>query len=520
MIPFRARFFPPTLAVVAFAAASRMTAIDPEPAPAPAMVDGTIAAATYCTQCHLLPDPSLLDRKTWRDELMPRMRVLTGLDKPSAEAGFHDVPTLLALHAFPEKPVVPEAAFNAAFEHFIALAPETTVSRQKQDEIKVGLKNFRTTIVPDRHSPPLTSFVRIDPRRHEILLGDANFQGFNVLDADLHVTEGVKLGNIPVGVALTPNAEWFACIGHFFPREEPHGQIIRLSRSEPDKYQRTVVVDDLPRTTDIQLADLNGDGRIDFTACIFGNFVGRFSWFENLGEDKFKEHVLFDKPGAIRCEVADYDKDGKPDLVVVVAQATEAMLVFQGDGKGNFERHTLYQRPPSWGHSGFQLADFNGDGRPDLLVTNGDNADFTTSPPRAHHGVRIFLNRPDWKVEEVWFGPMNGAYKAVARDFDGDGDLDIAAISFFPDYTSSPRESFIHFENVGVKGEYNFVMSTFRECASGRWLTMDCGDLDGDGHDDLVLGSMIKMPAKVPDFLMKEWEKAGPSIVVLRNTTK
>jgi hypothetical protein len=253
---------------------------------------------------------------------------------------------------------------------------------------------------------------------------------------------------------------------------------------------------------------------------MFGNYVGRFSWFEQLESGAYEEHVLWDKPGALRSEVVDLNGDGHLDIVVLVAQATEAMFVFQGNGKGDFERHQIYQKDPSWGHSGFELADFNQDGKLDLLVTNGDNADFNTSPPKPHHGVRILLNRGGYKFEEVWFAPMNGAYRAVARDFDLDGDLDIAAISFFPDYEAAPRESFIYFENTGGKDPMKFAPSTFAECILGRWLTLAVGDLDGDGDEDLVLGSLIQMPTKVPDFLKDMWQERGPSIVVLRNLTK
>jgi hypothetical protein len=498
-------------------------AADPAPTPAPAAppaFSGALAAATYCTRCHALPDPALLDRHTWEHELKPRMRVMVGLEPPTAEAGFKDVPLLLAGHAFPSNTVVPEAAFNAAFDHFIKLAPESTRSLQDQSGIRVGLRQFQTVRLPDRHDPPLTSLIRIDASRRRILLGDAGFQGYNVLNAQLGIEEGVKLGNIPTGFASTPDADWFACIGHFFPREEPRGQVLRLTRRPGQDYERKVIVEGLPRTTDLRLADLNGDGRLDFALCAYGNFIGRFSWFEQQDGDRFVEHVLLDQPGALRSEVVDFDRDGKLDLVVLVAQATESLFLYRGDGRGGFTKQTLFQRPPSWGHSGFQLADFDGDGRLDVLVTNGDNADFTTSPPRAHHGLRIYLHRPDNSLAEAWFSPMNGAYQSVVRDFDGDGDLDLAACSFFPDYQAAPRESFIYYENTGGQGRFQYARSTFPECTHGRWLTLDAGDFDGDGDEDLVLGSMIQMPTKVPEFLSQQWAKNGPSLILLRNTLK
>jgi hypothetical protein len=183
------------------------------------------------------------------------------------------------------------------------------------------------------------------------------------------------------------------------------------------------------------------------------------------------------------------------------------------DGKGNFTSEMLMQRPPVYGHAYFELADFNKDGRVDLVVVNGDNGEYQT-PPKKYHGIRIYLNQGDSQFEEAWFFPMNGAYKAVARDYDEDGDLDLAAVAFFPDYHKSPRESFIYFEN---QGGLKFVPTTFRECVAGRWLTMDAGDLDGDGHLDLVLGCYMLGPTAVPNFLMDIWKKSAPSALVLKN---
>jgi hypothetical protein len=166
----------------------------------------------------------------------------------------------------------------------------------------------------------------------------------------------------------------------------------------------------------------------------------------------------------------------------------------------------------------FDLADFNGDGHPDLLYVNGDNADYT-SIMKGYHGVRIFLNDGDNGFEQRFFSPLDGAYKAIPRDFDGDGDLDLAAIAFFADYQRSLTRSFVFLENTGG---LQFEARSFKESAIGAWLVADAGDLDDDGDDDLLLGSYSTIGAGtdyVPDRLRTWWIEKGPSVALLENTT-
>ena len=112
---------------------------------------------------------------------------------------------------------------------------------------------------------------------------------------------------------------------------------------------------------------------------------------------------------------------------------------------------------------------------------------------------------------------MNGASKAIAKDFDGDGDLDIASISYFPDYSNTPEESFIYWEN---KGNYSFQPFSFKDAFAGRWLTMDAGDMDGDGDLDIILGNAKFPIGAVPGWLMKKWNQSSPSVLILKNKRK
>ena len=478
-----------------------------------AAVSDEVLARSACSACHLFPDPRLLDKTIWGQHIFPKMRMYMGLDKVDVSAS-KDAQILAKAGYFPAAPMVPESSWQRITNWYLAKALSPTNTPSRNEQIPLGMENFKVLAPKGRRTPPLTTFVRIDPNEQVVFTADATAQSLDVLGANGEILAASMVGNIITTMQRSDDGFYVGCIGHFFPKEEPLGQVIFLKQMEKG-LERRVLLSELPRVAHIELGDFSKDGKTDIALSMFGFLTGRFSWFENVGEEKYKEHVLYKKPGAVKSVAHDFNNDGHIDIAALFGQDTEGMLLFTNDGKGNFTQSEIFRRAPVYGHTYFELADFNADGEMDLLVTNGDNGDYE-SPPKAYHGVRIFLNKGG-KFQEAYFFPQHGVFKAVARDFDGDGDLDIASVSFFPDYEKSPRESFVMLEN---KGGLRFEASTFRECIAGRWLTMDAGDIDGDGDIDMALASMIRMPTIVPAALKELWEKQSPSVLYLINQQK
>ena len=218
-------------------------------------------------------------------------------------------------------------------------------------------------------------------------------------------------------------------------------------------------------------------------------------------------------PVAIKIYIQDYNHDGLLDIWALFAQGEEGVFLFTNLGHGLFSQEEVLRFPSINGSSYFELADFNKDGYPDIVYTCGDNADYSTVL-KPFHGVYIYLNDGKNHFEKKYFFPINGCYKAIARDYDNDGDLDIATIAYFADYEHQPEEGFVYLENTG---NYNFIPNSLPATETGRWLTMDAGDFDGDGKIDLILGNFSKAPSFIKS--KNDW-KQGPPFIILKNTGK
>jgi hypothetical protein len=75
----------------------------------------------------------------------------------------------------------------------------------------------------------------------------------------------------------------------------------------------------------------------------------------------------------------------------------------------------------------------------------------------------------------------------VVADFDGDGDLDILAVSNFADFPRHPERGITYLENLG---SYRFKPYVFTIAATNQWNVMAAADLNRDGRLDVLIGAM------------------------------
>jgi len=187
----------------------------------------------------------------------------------------------------------------------------------------------------------------------------------------------------------------------------------------------------------------------------------------------FSESLIMDGFGyAYGIAVGDLDGDG--DLDVTAADADgRALYWFENDGTGSFTRHFIQRDHPKERLERHAIGDVNADGHPDVVIVENLTGDLywfeNSGTPADGH---------PWKLHLISEGGLPFAYDVAVADFDGDGDLDVAASSWMANVVA-------WFENAGAPGAGPWLKHMIDpEIPEAR--TIRVADFNGDGHPDLL----------------------------------
>jgi hypothetical protein len=253
------------------------------------------------------------------------------------------------------------------------------------------------------------------------------------------------------------------------------------------------LVKEIGRVADVQSADIDGDGDLDLVVAEFGwHKTGRVLLLRNEGNamaPQFTIQVVDPRPGAIHVPVIDLNRDGLPDFVALISQEFEVIEAFLNRGDGSFDKKTIHAaEDPAFGSSGIQVVDMDADGDEDLLFTNGDMFDSFLIKP--YHGIQWLENTGVYPFQPHRLTAFPGVHRALAADLDLDGDLDIVAGAFLP---AAVRESSDGKHLDSLIWLEQTRPGTFERHALEKGncvhAALECADFDGDGDLDLAAGA-------------------------------
>ncbi len=443
----------------------------------------------HCGNCHLVPDPSALDRLSWT-------KVLSQMKREMKKAQYF----------------VDSLEWLTIQQYYFQKSPQELPLARGKEKLTIHTDwQVHSGWGADEKMVPAITMLSAVSENH-VLAGDVRGNIFSINETGCELVDSIQ--SIPVDAIQSEDILFFLALDNLMPSVEKTGKII----SKKETVQK-IEIDSLDRPVDFHVVDLDNDAQVEFVVANFGSTIGStntgdlsiygYDASHTLGL-KFKKEL----PGAVRIQILDFDRDGDEDVFCLFAQGQETLFYFENKGNLSFEEHLLIHLNPEYGSNDFLVADMDNDDDWDIVLTNGDNGD-NTPVHKPYHGVRVFENLGALKFEESVFYPVNGASRVLSTDYDADGDQDLIVLSMYPNLALFPEEVLLYFQN---EGKLRLTPSFIFKEPDDKWILMTLADLDQNGKNEVILGANhMVQGVLVPPRFLNRWRNI-PSIMQVWTT--
>lgn len=271
------------------------------------------------------------------------------------------------------------------------------------------------------------------------------------------------------------------------------GQVVRLERGEDGlQWNTTVLGKDIGAPVRVASEDLDSDGDQDLIVSCAGSIessdflLGKVVWLENNGGSYQPHTILRHVRRVTDAQCGDFDSDGDLDVVVAVigGEVQGQILLLENNGQQQFTDYELMSSP---GTMRVPVRDFDGDG----------DLDFAAMVSGEDQQVWIFENDGkgfDHNRRQLAFSSTNfdlGFNAMIAEDLDQDGDQDLILTKGGSMYDTRKKypKSWHGVHWLENHGKLSFESKQIAEIPGASGLTSV--DLDGDGDLDLAVTSQF-----------------------------
>ena len=238
----------------------------------------------------------------------------------------------------------------------------------------------------------------------------------------------------------------------------------------------------------IAFGDIDGDGKMDLIATSLTtnstpSMVSVFKNASSVGQVSFPSRTdLTPTSGPYGVAVGDLDGDGKPDIVVTNFLSNSISIFRNTSASGNISFAPKVDVATALAPHSVVIADIDGDGKVDIAVTNTFSGSFSVFRNQSTNGSLAFATRAD-----IASG-SDLPFSLVAGDLDGDGKQDIVVTNYNFNSTTAASTSFSVFHNNSTAGIIAFNVRS--DYSGGDAFFVTLGDINGDGRPDIILPNM------------------------------